>query len=300
MTQLAAPNSQLPPWQLYCRHITTLDNSVRRDQSEQLSAWTLEDGSSWWQTLAGVYCSVGQKACGITQHLLHGVPNQIERWCIVQIRTSQSIKYFITRVVFVPNSQAAHFDVKMWLLRPRITIVLLTLTCLAASLPSSTWCLEGIITAVQEFTFAGQNPADYYGNLCRSNLSTVSFWANAKVYCTASEIVAGQEALQSDCVEYGHTNAVTYNDVASMLTDDFISSLPVVTYSEIDPTKAWNTPIMLDRTLEAVGVRTIVSITCLPLRSDTDYSRLCLSNHITMRRAMGMKMRCYPDTVANT
>lgn len=177
-----------------------------------------------------------------------------------------SSENFIALVILTKKLLAESFPFNMWRLQLHSVIVILIWTCLAASQASNTWCLEGIVTAVSEFLFVGQQPEDYYGNICRSNLSVVSFWANAKVYCTNEEIISGQEALESECVEYGHMHAVPYSAVAAMLTNDFVASLPVVTYSDIDPTKVWNTSIMLDPTYERSGLRTVVSIAWLFLR----------------------------------
>ena len=119
-------------------------------------------------------------------------------------------------------------------------------------------CLDGISTAITEFVFRGGTPDDYYGNLCTNKLSVHSMWAAAKLYCRPREITAGEKLIGGWCTEYGSVTLVPYSKVLPDLTDDYISSLQVVNYRDINETKTWNKPVLLSQGLAFAGEKTTV------------------------------------------
>lgn len=83
-------------------------------------------------------------------------------------------------------------------------------------------------------------------------------WAAAKTYCTPKQIKAGSDLLSGYCIKYGETTLIPYSEVLPILTDDFIASLPQVDLDDKDPTKIWNTSLMLTKHLYNLGYRTTV------------------------------------------
>lgn len=136
--------------------------------------------------------------------------------------------------------------------------LLLSLTSAALGFHEVTSCIEGIHTDISEFVFEGNPPEDYYGQACTNKLSVTSLWAAAKIYCTPSEITAGSKALAQTCQQYGFITLIPYSEIAPSLTDDFISSLPIVEYSDIDPTKTWNHSVLISKELYEAGKKTTV------------------------------------------
>jgi hypothetical protein len=122
----------------------------------------------------------------------------------------------------------------------------------------STECLDGIVTAVTHFTFAGADP-DYYKTLCTYDLSVYSMWTAAKLYCKPAEIAAWSAEYQGYCERYRNIRLVPYIEVEPELTDAYIKSLPVVKFEDIDMTKLWNSSILISKSLHEIGQRTIVS-----------------------------------------
>ncbi|EXJ78504.1 hypothetical protein A1O1_08905 [Capronia coronata CBS 617.96] len=117
-------------------------------------------------------------------------------------------------------------------------------------------CVNGIRTDIAEFTFAGSQADDYWGNLCSNNISVHSIWAATKLYCTGREIEAGSKMLTDYCMEYGATKLAPYAEIFPVLTDDYIASLPVVEYFDINGTKIWDYPVLLSRDFYIAGMRT--------------------------------------------
>lgn len=122
-----------------------------------------------------------------------------------------------------------------------------------------TACVDGITTDITEFTFAGGEELDYYTNLCTNNLTVHSVWAAAKVYCTPKQITAGEKLLSGYCEEYGLVKLVPYAEVLPLLTNEFISSLPIVEYSDVDATKILNHSVLISRDFYKAGMHTTVS-----------------------------------------
>lgn len=119
-------------------------------------------------------------------------------------------------------------------------------------------CLNGVQTALSQLTFEDGDPEDYYGSMCTHGLFLNSFWASAKVFCTQKQIDAGAELWGGYCIEYGMVELVPYSEVLPLLTDEYLSSLPVIAYDDIDPTKLWNTSVLLSESLYLSGYRTTV------------------------------------------
>ncbi|RFU31402.1 hypothetical protein B7463_g4916, partial [Scytalidium lignicola] len=116
-------------------------------------------------------------------------------------------------------------------------------------------CLDGIRTAVSEFQFFNETPGDYWGSLCTNDLSVHSMWAAAKVYCTSNEISGGEKLLGEYCVEYGF-ELTPYSTILPDLTDEYINSMEVVSFSDINETKIWNNSILLSKDFQHMAVMT--------------------------------------------
>ncbi len=121
-------------------------------------------------------------------------------------------------------------------------------------------CLNGIRTAVSEFIFVDNLEADYWVNICNDTLGVHSVWAAAKLYCTLDEIVAGSGLLGPYCEEYGFVELTPYETVLPDLTDEYINSLQVVNFEDIDETAVWNNSVLISKVLFDASRRTTVSV----------------------------------------
>lgn len=119
-------------------------------------------------------------------------------------------------------------------------------------------CLDGISTDVTSFTFAGNDPEDYYGSMCTGNLSVISLWAAAKKYCTPYEIEVGYVTVNGYCA-YGLVELTPYADIEPLLTDEYMAAMHVVNYEDIDPTVVLDYPILISQELFEAGRKTVVS-----------------------------------------
>lgn len=59
-------------------------------------------------------------------------------------------------------------------------------------------------------------------------------------------------------MEYGSVELTPYSKMLPDLTEDYINSLPLVEYSDIEAGTVWNTSIQLSKTVVKAGVGTYV------------------------------------------
>lgn len=143
-----------------------------------------------------------------------------------------------------------------------ITLAFEAITTLCETWDPATDCLDGITSDITSFIFGDVEPGSYYATMCNGTLSTTSLWAAAKVYCSDLEIAAGEKLVGGWCIEYGETSLRPYSEVEPLLTDAFISSLPIVEYEDIATAQTWNTSILLSRNLFIAGYKTSVRVLC--------------------------------------
>jgi hypothetical protein len=149
----------------------------------------------------------------------------------------------------------------------KLLILLVALSGISlGSVDKYTGCLDGIQTAVSYLTFNVTDPSDYYSNLCTNRLLVNSFWAAAKVYCTAEQIAAGSKKYAGYCEEYGGVELIPYSEVLPILTNSYIRSLPLAEYSDIADATVFNTSILISRPFyeaaRETSVRTATSTPC--------------------------------------
>jgi ferric-chelate reductase len=141
----------------------------------------------------------------------------------------------------------------------KVLTILLALSGLSVgSVDEYTGCLNGVQTAVSYLNFNVTDPSDYYGNSCTNELLVNSMWAAAKLYCTAEQIVAGSKEFEGYCTEYGGVELVPYSKVLPILTNDYIRSLPVAEYSDLENYTLFNTPVLISRSLYKAAKDTYV------------------------------------------
>ncbi|KIX92196.1 uncharacterized protein Z520_12077 [Fonsecaea multimorphosa CBS 102226] len=121
-----------------------------------------------------------------------------------------------------------------------------------------TGCLDGVQTAISYLTFNERDP-DYYTNACTNKLVVTSMWAAGKVYCTPREIAAGEKQFAGYCEEYSNVKLIPYAEVLPILTDDYIKSLPIAQFSDIEDFTVFNTSVMISRSLYKAGRDTYVT-----------------------------------------
>ncbi|KAK6379383.1 hypothetical protein LTS17_006301 [Exophiala oligosperma] len=138
----------------------------------------------------------------------------------------------------------------------RVSALLLALSGLSLVWGKPSDCVEGLRTALAEVKFNVSDAEDYWGNLCVKDMIVRSMWIAAKLYCTPVEIIAGSKAFGDECVEYGSVELTPYSKMLPDLTEDYINSLPLVEYSDIEAGTVWNTSIQLSKTVVKAGVGT--------------------------------------------
>ncbi len=130
----------------------------------------------------------------------------------------------------------------------KVLPILLALSGLSlGSVDEFTACLNGVQTAISYLTWNVTDPEDYYVNGCTNKLLVSSMWAAAKVYCTAEQIEAGSVLFGGYCTEYGGVELIPYSDVLPVLTNDYIKSLPIARYSDLQNLTVFNTPVLISR-----------------------------------------------------
>ncbi|KAI1611070.1 ferric-chelate reductase [Exophiala viscosa] len=117
-------------------------------------------------------------------------------------------------------------------------------------------CVNGIRTDLSKFNFAGGTPGDDWGNVCTNNLSVHSMWAAARLYCAPKEIAVGAKLLGVFCQQFGQVKLLPYQEVLPHLTEDYVSSLPIVGFNDINETKIWDHPVLISKDFFDAGVRT--------------------------------------------
>ncbi|OQV01412.1 hypothetical protein CLAIMM_06779 [Cladophialophora immunda] len=138
------------------------------------------------------------------------------------------------------------------------TLSLLLFLCgLSRAVDKETGCLDGVQTAVSYLTFNETDP-DYYVNSCTNKLVVYSMWAAAKLYCTPREIAAGEKEFSGYCEEYGNVELIPYAKVLPILTDEYIKSLPVAQFSDIEDFTVFNTSVLISKSLFKAGRDTYV------------------------------------------
>ena len=141
----------------------------------------------------------------------------------------------------------------------RVLSLLLALSSLSSgAVDQYTGYLDGIQTAISYLTFDGADPEDYFGTACTNKLVVTSMWAAAKVYCTTKQIEAGFQEFAGYCSEYGSVELVPYTKVLPLLTNDYIKSLPVAQYSDVENATVFDTSVMISTSLYRTGKDTYV------------------------------------------
>ena len=147
------------------------------------------------------------------------------------------------------------------------------------------YCIDGIRTSLAGIVFEGTDHDDYWVNICTNNLSVTSMWAAAKLYCTDHERADGEEMLAGYCTEYGFVTLTPYDDVLPILTDQFIKSLPIVEFEDVDLPVIWNNSVMLSEKLFEASKRTVVcSFKEMCNETDSNPVTECICEKLLARR----------------
>lgn len=123
---------------------------------------------------------------------------------------------------------------------------------------SRTSCMQGIRSGLGIFYFAGGNVFSFWDNLCANPLRITSLYAAGKVYCTKEEIEAGSALLEESCLLYGEIPAIPYSAVEANLTEEYINSLPKLTYEDVGVKLLLNEVYMMDEDYFQLSFKTAV------------------------------------------
>lgn len=126
-------------------------------------------------------------------------------------------------------------------------------------------CMQGIRQALSPWYFSGGLVFDYYQNLCANELRVTSIYASAKVHCTEEEIQVGAMVLGDNCLLWGGVDAIPYSEIEPTLTDEFIASLPILTYEDRDVELVLTEPHLIDEEYYRIALRASVSDGDAPL-----------------------------------
>lgn len=167
-------------------------------------------------------------------------------------------------------------------------IFLLGLSGVCFTSAAETDCIDGIETAVSYLTFNGSAELSYYVNMCSNDLVVISLWAAAKVYCTPQEILAGYDEYNPICQEYGSVALTPYAEVEPKLTDDYLKSLPVAEFSDVQDFTLFDTPVMISSDLYKAARDTSVSSLRSPVGDlDADKGQVDFSYEYVLHQRYG-------------
>ncbi len=131
-------------------------------------------------------------------------------------------------------------------MRPLLaTLFILLSPTLVSGFDKDAECINGIRTAVSEFTFFTPDASGYWPNFCNNTYGVRSLWASVKLYCSPEEIVAGTGLIGPYCLEYGMVELTPYETILPELTDEYMANLQVVNWADINETKIWNNSVVL-------------------------------------------------------
>lgn len=119
-------------------------------------------------------------------------------------------------------------------------------------------CMQGIRTALQNFYFSGGNVFNFWENLCMNELRIASIYAAAEVYYTPEEIAVGSALLDQTCLFRGRVSVIPYSEIKPNLTDEYVTSLPKLTYQDVDVKLVLTEAYLMDQELFELGFKTEV------------------------------------------
>ncbi|RHZ65509.1 ferric reductase family protein [Aspergillus thermomutatus] len=132
----------------------------------------------------------------------------------------------------------------------RLTSLLLSVSGVGVfALGSPISCVSAIEKAISDFKFPNEESA------CTGNLSVHSLWAAAKTYCSPEEIRAGSAYLLGNC---DGGELVPYSQIEPQLTEEYMQSLPVVNFENLQERKLWHTAVLLSPELYTIALQSQV------------------------------------------
>ncbi|KAM0246586.1 hypothetical protein ACHAQJ_010169 [Trichoderma viride] len=117
-------------------------------------------------------------------------------------------------------------------------------------------CVSAIFSIIGDLNFEGIGYEDYYLGICQNPLKVTSIYANSKTYCPPTDLDPGFDYLSSACQSYGSVELIPEADLASNLTDEAISSFPILDQADENDTTNLTTPILISRDWFNLGFRT--------------------------------------------
>lgn len=119
------------------------------------------------------------------------------------------------------------------------------------------FCADGIQSTMGYFAFVGDNPDDYWANICANDLRVLSMGAAVRSYCSTQETVRGWNVLQDYCTDNAY-HLADWDALGTNLTDAFTQSLHIVQFEDIAAGDTWNESVLISPTLYATAYRTTV------------------------------------------
>ncbi|RMD42101.1 hypothetical protein DV735_g3031, partial [Chaetothyriales sp. CBS 134920] len=138
----------------------------------------------------------------------------------------------------------------------RIFILLLALVGISAAAGPKKECMYSVTSALGYLTFSSAISQGYYESACTNRDVVISTWAGSKLYCTPEDIKQGEELLGGYCSKYGEVTLIPYSEIEPMLTDSFISSLPVVSYEDIEKGTLLEGPVLVSKEFHTTAMMT--------------------------------------------
>lgn len=193
-----------------------------------------------------------------TAFLVHG--NPLSEWQSYIAR--QTLRAHYSACFSTPSREPVVF-LALWksAFNMKLFTALLALASIAFG-ATDKWigCFLGVETAVNYLTFNVTDPTDYYGNLCTTELYTISMYAAAKLYCRPREIQAGYDYFSPLCQEYGGVTLVPYSQIEPLLTDEYMKSLTIAGYNDYEEGTVFNKPVLITRSYWKIARDTTVRV----------------------------------------
>lgn len=117
-------------------------------------------------------------------------------------------------------------------------------------------CVSAVFGIVGGLNFEGIGYGNYYLGVCQNPLKVISIYAISKTYCPTNDLDPGFDYLRSACQMYGSVGLIPEADVAVNLTNEAISSYPILDQADQNPLTNLTTPILISRDWFNLGFRT--------------------------------------------
>ncbi|PTB72244.1 hypothetical protein M440DRAFT_1472909 [Trichoderma longibrachiatum ATCC 18648] len=149
-----------------------------------------------------------------------------------------------------------------YLLRISLLLVgLFSSHALSSSIDVDQECVSAVFSILGGLNFVGIGYGSYYVSNCQNPLKVASIYAVSKTYCPSSDLDPGLNYVRSLCRLYGGAELLPEAEVAANLTDEAISSFPVLDQTDDAVLTNLTMPVLISKAWFDLGFKT--ELTCI-------------------------------------